>query len=109
MDAKELRVGNWIEKEGKKYQASALTIFCCGDKHNPIPLTKEWLIKFGFEFVNEASGWCDKNHIIYELKDGWEFHPFCTNDKHLRLIIYNVHTLQNVNFCLTGEELELKK
>lgn len=53
IEAKELRVGNWISKDGEIFQASGYTIL--GVEHgdfqvDAIPLTEEWLVKFGFEF-----------------------------------------------------------
>jgi hypothetical protein len=71
----------------------------------PIPLTEEWLLKFGF--LKNLTSWTN-----------WE-KP--NNTKEVRLIIqgkylfYNgriiehVHQLQNLYYSLTGEELELKE
>ena len=72
----------------------------------PLPITTDWLIRFGFEFVNEVGGWCNKNHIVYQLDVGWEFHPFCTNDKHLQLKINYMHQLQNLEYVLRGEDFK---
>ena len=69
----------------------------------PIPLTEEWLLKFGFE---KLEGWDDMYYFqigdfqIHEYNvGGYEFDDFD---------IKNVNQLQNLYFALTGEELKLK-
>lgn len=62
----------------------------------PIPLTEEWLLKFGFKpFVKDFT----KNGIIiHTRKRGYVLR------KSVPIIKY-VHQLQNLYFALTGEEL----
>ena len=87
MKVEELRIGNWI-KDGHEF--------------NPIPLTEEWLLKFGFKKISEIGDYSNGNmtvilaisNKIYTLK---------------RKRINHVHQLQNLYFALTGEELTLKK
>lgn len=81
----------------------------------PIPLTEEWLVKFGFKkdeigvFVNicykqnlsiglNLVG--DKYCIVYLTGSFGMVQP-----KHIK----SVHQLQNLYFALTGEELTLKE
>lgn len=77
----------------------------------PIPLTEEWLIKFGFnktllEFANR-----------YVLNGICIFETLSLNRKregfyavaHINVYLTSVHQLQNLYFALTGEELELKE
>lgn len=68
----------------------------------PIPLTEEWLIKFGFEIEKEY--WINE----YGLKvwhNGKGFYHL--NDEILVYIDY-IHQLQNFCFATTGRELTLK-
>jgi hypothetical protein len=73
----------------------------------PIPLTEEWLIKFGFK-LNKLGNLCkssnyQKRWITFKkYQDRWYLYlthnPKCDY----------VHQLQNLYFALTGEELTLK-
>lgn len=121
LKAADCRVGNWLSKHGEQYQITSATIVGLerGDSEvEPIPLTEEWLLKFGFE-KREASScvawhigenpithdwlfdlvWLDKPELI-----GAENYPFYRNGYHL---IKYVHQLQNLFYCLCGKELEL--
>ncbi len=73
---------------------------------NPIPLTEEWLIKFGFTgdsimglavkySLNRIDIWYNKK-LDEALLD---------NVKYKRIYIKYVHQLQNLYFVLTNEEL----
>ena len=65
----------------------------------PIPLTEEWLLKFGFKpFCND---WSKKALIIHTRKRGFVI-------KRSIPIIKSVHQLQNLYFALTGTELTIK-
>jgi len=79
-----------------------------GWQAEPIPLTEEWLLKFGFEkndnnqfilmegsvdilFNKDLNGWtCDGINFSINMTE-------------------HVHQLQNLYFALTGEELKLKE
>jgi len=83
---------------------------------SPIPLTEEWLVKFGFnqktyfdtdgceyyEFKNGSfkiynSEYSEEFHVDFNVSDGCSVH------------VKTVHQLQNLYFALTGEELTLKQ
>jgi hypothetical protein len=87
------------------------------DYYKPIPLTEEWLLKFGFEkaaefytksmvnapdiiisYVNSINGY-QKGYVLCD-PDGCEisYHG-----------MRHVHQLQNLYFALTGEELTIKQ
>ena len=74
----------------------------------PIPLTEEWLLKFGFKkdgmyYENEhvqLSKMTAKNGYDYYCSD-LDFSVFITEIKY-------VHSLQNLYFALTNEELCIK-
>jgi len=74
----------------------------------PIPLTEEWLLKFGFEKHRFSHLKKHKSGVVLCLLDDC----FVLNNYKDHLIInYKnkyVHQLQNLYFALTGQELELK-
>lgn len=121
MDLAELRLGNIINYSGsyrsknvfdEELAAYLFDIFNEWDLVTPIPLTEEWLLKLGFikevdfieidfEFIY-GNGQCriSKNkdgHWTYWAEEIW---GFCVNLEH-------VHQLQNLYYCLCGEELKL--
>lgn len=77
---------------------------------SPIPLTEEWLVKFGFD--KQENNWkkltiCnDWTNIFWESLAGIEI----SVNKHSIMLphINYVHQLQNLYFTLTNEELTLK-
>ena len=113
MKVNELRVGNLV-LDGKEFitiGADEMLCACSGRCiFEPIPLTEEWLLKFGFECF--ADGQYEK--IFENLDFNW--------DKETGLYIFlrtqednikpdhikHVHQLQNLYFALTGEELTIK-
>ena len=107
MEAKELRIGNYLIHDGyfiKSYSVDGfINVIKNIDNYEPIPLTEEWLVKFGF---NKLEGWDDMYYFqigdfqIYEYNvSGYEFDDFG---------IKHVHQLQNLYFALTNEELTIK-
>ena len=108
MKASELRLGNWVEDENGYYQIESEHL---QDEVFPylqtweIPLTEEWLLKFGFvkhkttdiypTFAKQMFNWNDG--ILYIIGYGFMNH------------IKYVHQLQNLYFALTGEELVVKE
>ena len=108
MKPNELRIGNWIQF---RYTETPVRITLgdfvreYNDEHledyEPIPLTEEWLLKFGFEYsdLNGDSGL-------------WKIPPFQIYGKYnqfiydYRLDVNYVHQLQNLYFALTYEELQ---
>ena len=84
------------------------------DEIFPIPLTEEWLEKFGFENIygDYHKKWDVWNYQIEKhpsFKEGWVF--FIDIDEVASppsVKIRYVHQLQNLYFCLTGEELTIK-
>ena len=118
MNPKELRIGNLVECFGvaevvlikkdkiklerqkrdrvilrEKSPIDSLTL--CG-----IPLTEDWLIKFGY--TKEGSNFWFIGHIVWEYDDG-----VFICDKNGITLKY-VHQLQNLYFALTGKELTLQ-
>ena len=113
MKAQDLRIGNWVLCEPNNasiertidYEDFRLAHFD-SERFEPIPLTKEWLVKFGFNF--------DVNSGLYK-KSGFEVEVFNIGVEFYLgeygswfLFVEHVHQLQNLYFALTGEELEIK-
>ena len=76
-----------------------LTNFENNSDYKPIPLTEEWLLKFGFD--KAVNGWWSSDEI-FSYRDG--YFGFGV-DRHTK--IQYVHELQNLYFALTGEELTI--
>lgn len=125
MNAKELRIGNWVEWEDDshgQFQVQEITIdkelgedFINGGLSVdilPIHLELEWIDKFGFEWYHDNP----RLEFFYVLKTG--YYPFYIYRERDLTFFYNcnpqnvkleyVHQLQNLYFALTGEELEIK-
>lgn len=130
MEAKELRIGNWVNLyDDFNSEVTGLTntkkVWCVNnptnegcawyaDKINPIPLTEEWLLKFGFEEEEEQDELLDTLMFSKDNITRVEFsnkhrqlywHDNYSSIYHIELIY--VHQLQNLYFFLTGEELTI--
>jgi hypothetical protein len=123
MKANELRIGNLLldnfnkEVEVKDIMALGInsqwgySMFSYEDL-KPIPLTEEWLKKFGLQ----SNQWfCENSFCIVEDKTGDTHYGWCMkvqNASHTKKIEFGyfkyVHQLQNIYFALTGEELTFK-
>lgn len=120
MKATELRIGNLADVNGKVVKIesiSDLTVSVSGYREDggettirlknlePIPLTEEWFMKFGFKKWKDKKMWSYKNVIIYLHSK----HGFCFGRVHSRTHLKNVHQLQNLYHALKCEELILKQ
>ena len=127
MKANELRIGNWVDWDNKTIRSQVKGIHPSGKyahlengwvdliRCDSIPLTEEWLVKFGF-YEYDRMG----NNIFFSFKEIESFNfNLCLYFYELRvnfyglpwdksIKIYQVHQLQNLYFALTGEELQLK-
>lgn len=126
MRSTELRIGNWVEikdQEVKTYaqvegignlQQVAGQLWSI-EELVPIPLTEEWLVRFGFEkhsgiyfrTLNYSAyiaigndGSCGLYNSLSDYNRGNSFNQMKQIDF--------VHQLQNLYHALTGEELEMK-
>ena len=115
MKANELRVGNWVYDSWNKesYPVPIRMIEAAGQL-KPIPLTEEWLLKAGLEYIQNAeweikipdysirisrNGFTDEQWFL-SILTGFGSQPVTIQIKY-------VHQLQNLYFALTGEELTL--
>ena len=116
MKASELRIGNLIYYNGTNgptYNINKIDgvdiATMEGDAkylsfHEPIPLTEEWLLKFGFKKINHRI-----EGVIYR-REWLQFSETFLADwrgGHIGRIQY-VHQLQNLYFALTNTELIIK-
>jgi hypothetical protein len=126
MKATELRIGNLVNyliidemDERKKwfevYEIDYDDIRIIQNKHEvnqdyqPIPLTEEWLVKFGFKQIKPNHYWFKgKNLLRFSLIDN-NLHCSIGDDEYgvLYKMIKYVHQLQNLYFALTNEELKI--
>lgn len=69
------------------------------EDYRPIPITEEWLLKFGFEKDNDYGFWTSPNpkFIVDE--------NFVLCDIDITVAVKHVHQLQNLYYALTGKEL----
>lgn len=119
MKASELRICNLVMDENYNLVTITHEDFMGvnddgGFPLRPIPLTEEWLVKFGFKKALD-------NSTDYKLDFRvWELRTFMIENKLSVNITFNgsiviatdckhVHTIQNLYFALTGEELTLQK
>lgn len=125
IQANELRIGNLLNYQTAEGDVVTLTTdfhaiqWATEDTkgfnlvHTPIPLTEEWLIKFGFDSFSECGrktgtfGHLKINGIYFDLNNkklifidkGWR-QSVC-----FEKIIEYAHELQNIIFALRGKEL----
>jgi hypothetical protein len=77
------------------------------DKANAIPITEEWIIRFGFE-KHENNWWriCLCDNWTYLYWGPWQGFRLSINKRSVMLPhIKHVHQLQNFVYWLTGDEL----
>lgn len=74
------------------------------NKCHPIPLTEEWLLKFGFEKYEDIPWTYIKGPI--KINAGNHFTIFVFDRSINQDCIPKIHQLQNLYFALTGEELK---
>lgn len=123
MKASELRIGNLIYKDiihmdtsvtKDVWKVSALDIRDCDhykDDFNgePIPLTEEWLIRFGATKHSSINYKLMVGALPMSLRISPGSNCYSElGEIYLGQHITHVHQLQNLYFALTGEELQLK-
>jgi hypothetical protein len=125
MKASELRIGNYVLLSGQLHkiiellenESSCEWLITSPDimidnylyeEIKPIPLTEDWLVRFGF--TNTSSNIIhrrkDFNLPFFNLTMYNEDISFSQNG--FKIIVKHVHQLQNLYFALTQKELEIK-
>ena len=120
MDVKDFRIDNLAQDQNRNLLiVDALTkydvIFTVVDrskfplpkgwKAEPIPLTEEWLLKFGFDSKTLIFR---NGNFTMTWGNGGDYIDFQTIAGSYMIHVAHVHQLQNLYFALTGEELEIK-
>jgi hypothetical protein len=101
MKANELRIGNFIYNERNEIFKVNWITEMIESQSNAIPITEEWLLKFGFA-SNPYVDRYEKREIHIECnKTKGETQLWIEGMPHIK----HVHQLQNLYFALTGEEL----
>lgn len=81
----------------------------------PIPLTEDWLNKFGFKAqeIMDADGYTKTKHfyirnfqVEFWENSVWGENVFVYNEAQT-ILVSHVHSLQNLYYSLCGEELKL--
>ena len=144
MKASEFRIGNWILPKMKEYKSEWKAVSLGPDiliepvpiqvfprlitrmvfnedtlkMYEPIPLTEEWLLKFGFKLAGDFTN----TRVLDVVKHAYDCSEirYSPNEGLLRFsnggikgstiipYVKHVHQLQNLYFALTGEELIFK-
>lgn len=118
MKASELRLDNWIADKdtGKVFQVYTETFADIENGHlsaAPIPLTEEWLIKFGFEVDAKDTLRSQRIKIETSYLNWYDDGSYSIGKFPFTIPLSGpikyVHQLQNLYFALTGEELTIKE
>jgi len=118
MKATELRIGNLVYykivdklDERKEWfepcEIDAVDLQVIDSDYQPMPLTEEWLLNFGFE--SDGIEWWNGILSIGICKEGLRYLPTEQINVRVGIVLQYVHQLQNLYFALTNEELTLIK
>jgi hypothetical protein len=111
MKANELRIGNLVQHYGYPddiwpVDFALLENISLGlNQVEGIPLTEEWLMKFGFLKIGKF-GFFHLDSLYLTYNDDKTIFYFQYRTK--ASIIHAVHQLQNLYFALTGQELTIE-
>jgi len=126
MKASELRIGNLVYCWNPSTGTHNETVISINWKHirnrveqpedttyEPIPLTEEWLVKFGFKDVQRGFYSIKAGSTFFRLTPPqfmgeWQTEYCWVYDDFKFTEVKYVHQLQNLYFALTGEELTIK-
>lgn len=129
MKPSELRIGNFITAngmnvywpiEGIEIISSNISTQSLIYSHNswldlssfePIPLTEDWLLSFGFVYDNVLNLYSLKNSQFISLCQNITKEYWCDYESYygLDIEIKYVHQLQNLYFALTNQELIIQQ
>ena len=119
MEANDLRIGNTVLLNNRINTIDISWFECCKDsiygrdiRHDtsPIPLTEEWLVKFGFEYLADIELSMEKIYMHKNMKQTLFIEVgenFTIKSKCQDVTNKYVHQLQNLYFALTGKELTM--
>jgi len=114
MKARELMVGNYVYSLGTNEVQKTTGIteespfidtitfdYLSYEEIEPVPLTEEYLFKFGFTYNEKTECYHYYDFILNK--------SFVMQNIDIHVCLKHVHQLQNLYFALTGEELTIKK
>ena len=121
--ANELRIGNLVSRldlgdhslrvesvlelrKDKVLTTGPISVICLYSEIKPIPLSEEWLLKFGFDQIGSSVSYKIGEYCI-DIRELNLFHFSIVGYLTIAKIKY-VHQLQNLFFALTGWELSIK-
>lgn len=118
MEAKECRIGNWfLRLDNTEFQLSGLDIsqidsFPYYLRPIPIPLTEDWLMRFGFIRYNLKDVFYSKSYgtngvAIVKFEPVYDRFCYQLGTGHNKVLDY-VHQLMNLHYAITGSELTFK-
>lgn len=114
LTAQQLRIGNYYNHNGEIRQVTPNTILEVWEAERewckPIPLTEEWLLKFGFEKKENKQYWYkDDSMLRFALLDSC-LHCSIGDDENGILYnkLYSVHQFQNLFYAVNNTELTIK-
>jgi hypothetical protein len=113
IDPKELRIGNFIYCNTTHRIVEVQWVHADFKKLDPIPLTEDWLIKFGFEkkdsgYVKEGFNTiADYGSQHVSLHEGGAQLEFGYYENQLDCSF--VHSLQNLYYAIMGEDLTIRE
>ena len=118
IEAKELRIGNYVSYNDRTMEVHSFTTFNIVLSYgtafhteikniSPIPITKDWLIKFGLEL----NVWFEDGSFMVTKDGDWGFELHVQNADWTKTIAFAyflyVHDFQNLIYALTKTELEI--
>lgn len=122
MEANELRIGNLVHLDLglphlSVHAIMALDFYAINETISiihPIPLTEEWLLKFGFKkevhsSISSSSTWLYLPDFPLRKSGGFANPMYFSLGTYDGIKIYSVHQLQNLYYALTGDELCIKQ
>jgi len=121
MEANEFRIGNYVFSKMVEDTIQLSALLESQDLQvEPIPLTEEWLFKFGFKKIKIKTtikgfyiiSYKLNDFVVYLLSDFFEVELIRQNKEQFNLFKTfkkEVHFLQNLYFALINEELKLNK
>ena len=114
MKVSELRIGNWYKGDclaQQYWQITAQEILDfyddpIDDYFQPIELTEDWFLKFGFDKTYNDFNWYIKGNYCFSFLKELDLIVFKIKFQTVDICtIKYVHQLQNLYFALTQEEL----
>lgn len=132
IDVKEMRVGNWVSQKYVAFAQEGMAVVKDGsfwadapfsirdfqgyekfpENCKPIPLTQEWLHRFGGKMSEETGvwrfSWGGNGEVFVFLHQGYDKYAFELG-KGLCKPVEFVHQFQNFFFAFTEIELELRQ